>query len=63
MSKSMKKVMTVVFDRRHFSYKHGDTNLDFNLRLDVPDELVAFKLCMISAIADIEKELEKFAKK
>jgi hypothetical protein len=48
-------------DRTSFSYKDGDkTALNFNLRTDIPDELLSFKVLMEDAMKDIDEKLKRF---
>jgi len=44
--------------RREFKYSIGEIQLAFNLRTDIPAELIAFKLLLERALLDMNLEID-----
>lgn len=47
-----------IISRKEFSYKNGETNLNFTLQIDNSLELKSFKKCLEEAIRDVDEILK-----
>ncbi len=55
----MTQVRSEITTKKDFNYTHGMCSLKFTLTTDNKDEFRSFRKCLIKALKDVEKEIEK----
>ena len=63
MSEQDKILNAKLVDRKEFGYELNGTKLNFVLRVDVKEELIAFRTMALRAIEDIGKEIDRLNEK